>query len=189
MPRRADCARCHQRMVINKNSRPAGEATCQPCRATLREERERDVQLLRLARPIRLVNIARRCDMSIFEPTEYRVCPCGATFEVSRPNQKYCRPEHRPDKRESTTQRGYGSAHRRERAKWADLMAEQGYLECHALACLMHTRSIGPHEPWDLGHTLDRSGWTGPEHRHCNRKEPQSRVGPTKPRTPRRWQL
>lgn len=94
-------------------------------------------------------------------------------------------------RRRSTTERGYGAAHQREREKWKPLV-DRGEVECHARVCFMPDRWIQPGTPWDLGHTPDRTGWTGPEHRYCNRKEPQLRKDqPTRPRTrtTRRWIL
>ena len=76
--------------------------------------------------------------------------------------------------RRTTTERGYGSDHRRKRLEWKPYV-EAGLVECHAEICLMPTRRIAPDEHWDLGHTLDRTDWTGPEHRRCNRTEPQFR--------------
>lgn len=70
----------------------------------------------------------------------------------------------------STVQRGYGAAHRNERNRWVPLVAA-GRVACYRCGLL-----IPPGAPWDLGHTDDRRGWTGPEHRHCNRKH-GSKIG------------
>lgn len=67
-----------------------------------------------------------------------------------------------------TTARGYGTAHLRLRAAWQPTV-QAGNAHCHATTCHHPTRWIPPHTPWDLGHTPDRTGWTGPEHRDCNR--------------------
>ena len=69
--------------------------------------------------------------------------------------------------RGSTTARGYGSAHQKLRARWRPIV-EEGQAYCHATICLMTTRWIPPHSSWHLGHTPDRTGWTGPEHERCN---------------------
>lgn len=75
----------------------------------------------------------------------------------------------------STTDRGYGAAHQAERRSWERELARVGVVECHARVCLMPDREIYDGDPWDLGHTEDRTGWTGPEHPKCNRTEPQLR--------------
>ncbi len=74
----------------------------------------------------------------------------------------------------STADRGYGGPHQAERKRWAPKV-ERGEVECHAVRCLMPNRRIEPGQPWDLGHTPDRSGWTGPEHELCNRSEGATR--------------
>jgi hypothetical protein len=59
----------------------------------------------------------------------------------------------------STTDRGYDGRHKRERARWKPKV-ERGEIDCARCG-----EPIQPDEPWDLGHTDDRTGWTGPEHR------------------------
>jgi len=64
----------------------------------------------------------------------------------------------------NTTTKGYGIAHQRERQRWA-LRVDAGLVDCFRCH-----QPIEPGRPWDLGHTDDRTTWTGPEHLSCNRK-------------------
>lgn len=66
-------------------------------------------------------------------------------------------------------QRGYDAQHDRLRRQWKPKV-ERVTVHCHAKVCVMPARLILPGQPWDLGHTDDRSGWTGPEHATCNRR-------------------
>ena len=66
--------------------------------------------------------------------------------------------------RGSTTQRGYGPMHREMRLAWAP-QVETGDVRCARCG----ERIEG--EPWDLGHTDDRTAYTGPEHARCNRAD------------------
>ena len=84
-----------------------------------------------------------------------------------------------------TSERGYGPEHQRERARWQPIV-DAGQAMCHAARCLKPTRHIQPGEPWDLGHTPDRTAWTGPEHMRCNRVDGGKRAA-TPP--PTRWRL
>lgn len=73
--------------------------------------------------------------------------------------------------RGSTTERGYGSEHQKRRLLWKSEVAK-GTVECARCGEL-----IRPGEPWDLGHVPgDRSRYSGPEHRSCNRATAASRV-------------
>ena len=75
----------------------------------------------------------------------------------------------------STEERGYGQAHRRERAKWQRRLDRGEVIACHALLCLEPDVPIVSGMRWDLGHTVDRTAWTGPEHVGCNRSEGATR--------------
>lgn len=63
----------------------------------------------------------------------------------------------------TTGARGYDSRHQAERERWRPTV-EDGQASCARCS-----KPIHPDEPWDLGHTDDRTAWTGPEHRFCNR--------------------
>ncbi|WP_313280480.1 hypothetical protein [Timonella senegalensis] len=66
--------------------------------------------------------------------------------------------------RGTSTQRGYGSAHQTERARW------QAKIDAgEEVACTRCWRQILPGTPWDLGHSDSRTFYTGPEHATCNR--------------------
>ena len=63
-----------------------------------------------------------------------------------------------------TVARGYGANHKRLRRLWESRVASGD------VACARCGRLIVPGSPWDLGHgDFDRSVYTGPEHRKCNR--------------------
>jgi len=63
-----------------------------------------------------------------------------------------------------TTARGYGASHVRERKRWAVIVSRGQAIcsRCH--------RTILPGTAWDLDHTDDRTGYSGPAHRYCNRR-------------------
>jgi hypothetical protein len=64
----------------------------------------------------------------------------------------------------STTARGYGWQHQKLRQAIAPLV-NAGRAKCARCLC-----PIAAGESWDLGHDdHDRSRYTGPEHRACNR--------------------
>lgn len=77
-----------------------------------------------------------------------------------------------PAKR-STTARGYGADHQRERAKWKPRV-QRGDVDCARCG-----EPIEPDDHWDLGHTDDRTGWTGPEHASCNRRDGANKTNGT----------
>jgi hypothetical protein len=58
--------------------------------------------------------------------------------------------------------RGYGTVHKATRERYAALVASGLALSAR------YGLSIAPGAAWDLAHTDDRSGYSGPEHRKCN---------------------
>jgi hypothetical protein len=62
----------------------------------------------------------------------------------------------------SATARGYGYTHQKLRAQWEPKVATGN------LTCPRCTKPILPGQPWQLGHTDDRTGYNGPEHARCN---------------------
>lgn len=88
------------------------------------------------------------------ELTEGRRCP---THEAEAERRRGTR-----------QQRGYTAEHDRLRANWKPKV-ERCEVDCHARVCLMLIRRILPGQEWDLGHTDERTAWTGPEHATCNR--------------------
>ena len=68
----------------------------------------------------------------------------------------------------STSARGYGAAHQRERKRWEPIVAAGGVM-CARQGPKCIGKPIQPDQPWDLGHSDDRTEWTGPECVPCNR--------------------
>jgi hypothetical protein len=64
--------------------------------------------------------------------------------------------------RPSTTLRGYGPRHRATRRGLEPFVLAGG------VDCARCGEPISPGEEWHLGHTDDRTGYTGPEHARCN---------------------
>lgn len=90
--------------------------------------------------------------------------PCAAIFDG--PTQR-CPPhqaaaDKRRNTRTNTTARGYGAAHQAERARL--LAAFRPGQPCARCGKPITTKNDA-----DLGHTDDRGGYRGLEHRRCNR--------------------
>lgn len=65
--------------------------------------------------------------------------------------------------RPSTSARGYGAVHQSVRRQLSPLVASG------AVRCARCGQPILAGEPWDLGHSADRTHYRGAEHRRCNR--------------------
>jgi hypothetical protein len=79
------------------------------------------------------------------------------------------------DLRKRIRSRAYGARHRQLRRALAPLVAAGG------VNCARCGEPIEPGTPWDLGHTDDGLGYSGPEHARCNRGAPHRNV------TSREW--
>ena len=62
----------------------------------------------------------------------------------------------------TTSQRGYGSRHQQERAKWQRIISKTGW------PCSRCDERIQPLDEWHLDHSDDRDTYLGPSHAHCN---------------------
>ena len=76
----------------------------------------------------------------------------------------------------STAERGYGTAHRKERARLAPYV-QAGEAMCMQPVCVMPTRWIEPGTRWALGHNDARTAWIGPVHERCNQLDGASKGG------------
>lgn len=85
--------------------------------------------------------------------------------------QRYCQQHKREHDRQrgTTTQRGYGTAHRRLREQWARRIQAGDTPTCPRCG-----RAITSDDKWQLGHNDKRDGWTGPEHAACNERAGQT---------------
>ncbi|WMI33011.1 HNH endonuclease [Arthrobacter phage PeggyLeg03] len=93
-------------------------------------------------------------------------CPTAGCPELIPATQRRC-PTHatqHEQARGSRTQRGYDATHDALRKQWAPQVATG------AVRCARCRKPILAGTPWDLGHTGDRTTWTGPEHAACNRR-------------------
>lgn len=76
----------------------------------------------------------------------------------------YC-PTHareRDQARGTRQQRGYGTKHIKERARWARIIAHTD------IPCSRCHEPITSTDEWQLDHNDDRTGYLGPSHKGCN---------------------
>ena len=94
-----------------------------------------------------------------------RRCPGPQCPTILTQGERYC-PRHARDyeqRRGSSTQRGYDSAHRRLRAAWQALIDRGEVVHCARCGALITGTS------WQLGHDdNDRTKYNGPECASCN---------------------
>lgn len=88
-------------------------------------------------------------------------CPCGQRATYRGKCDTHAKQAEQD--RGTRQQRGYDTAHTKERERWAPLV-HRGLVTCTRCG-----RRITPPQPWDLGHNDQRTAWTGPEHATCNR--------------------
>ena len=98
-------------------------------------------------------------------PRAPRPCATPGCPRLVPPGTRHCADHARQADRArgSRQARGYDRHHDRQRAQWAPLVATG------TIPCARCGRPIPPGQPWDLGHSDDRTTWTGPEHATCNR--------------------
>ena len=72
-------------------------------------------------------------------------------------------PQHQP----TNAERGYDAAHVRERARWQRILDSGRVVMCTSYLCVSPDAPVDPTN-WHLGHTSDRTTWTGPQHPGCN---------------------
>ena len=130
--------------------------------AILERDREQYAAGLRdyLKKPAKPPKPCKRCGERLTPTSRHSYCePCGRLVRASSWGPR------KPREKCSERDRGYGWPHQKLRRQWA-VSVERG-----EVACARCGRLIGAGEPWDLGHhDRDRSVYTGPEHRWCNRR-------------------
>lgn len=92
-----------------------------------------------------------------------RVCPVPGCPTLTTGGRCPTHLAEYDQQRGTRQQRGYTAQHDHLRAQ-LDPIVQAGHATC--MRC---GQPIEPGTPWDLGHTDDRTAWTGPEHSRCNR--------------------
>jgi hypothetical protein len=120
----------------------------------------------------------RKCAGCAAPATSSRHHYCDRCRAIAKRKKKRGGPWEERQRRLSAAQRGYGYRHQQLRKMWARKV------RTGEVACARCGKPIAPGEPWDLGHDdRDRSKYTGPEHRACNRATAGRRVS----RNSREW--
>lgn len=183
------CSTCGRLMWRGTGSLPPGEATCLDCRRALEayvptdrsacvgcgKTMRRSVNARGEARCLdcrrKLPSYTPKPKAATFKP-ELRFCDyCSEPYEAQVRTQRYCSPSCRDARHRSGTKtgsteaRGYGAAHRRERARWAPIVARGD------ATCCLCDDPIAPSDAWHLDHQPDRSGYRGVAHATCNLRD------------------
>ena len=200
----AICSRCGKRLSIEQFARDGSKASghrswCKQCEG----EKGRRYYKANRARKLAASNArakrkrvervgkngprkCKTCDAPALSERHWYCAACRDKAEDRRAGRKRKRltqaerERHRRREagRPNATDRGYGHRHQQERKRW------KPEVDAGRVACARCGRLIAPGEPWDLGHDdHDRSIYTGPEHRRCNR----ATAGRRKRRQSRRW--
>ena len=123
-----------------------------------------------------MCSAGRHRSVAVAEAIGHQLEARGHTVTIDHLNLK---PTKKPMKK--TSDRGYGTAHQKLRARW------KPQVEAGNVNCARCHQPIRPGTPWDLGHDdHNRSRYSGPEHRTCNRGEPSRRRTRPQPHS-RRW--
>jgi hypothetical protein len=155
---------------VDRNRKSGLANRCRDCdnakrRRYYEENREQELERIR-AYQATLDKPPRVCLGCGGEPTSQKHWYCDAC-RASRPRHRRRERERLREQRRDRpgpTERGYGTEHQKLRRRWAAVLAEQ-FVRCARCGGV-----IRPGDPWDLGHDdYDRSVYTGPEHRRCNR--------------------